>query len=49
MKNQYIWGKCLKGGGGAEKVLRFKGGGLAKKGRDGVFLGGGGLIPHCTL
>ena len=35
--------------GGAETVFTFKGGGFSKKGGDGVFLGGGGLIPHCTL
>ena len=39
-RNQYRGGNCLKRG--AWTVCRFKGGGLGKKERGGVFDGGGG-------
>ena len=39
MKNQYGGGDCLKGGGGAWTIYRFKGW-LCKKEGDGVFEGG---------
>ena len=41
MKNQYRGGNCLKRGGGAWTVCRFRGsGGVGKKEEDGVFEGG---------
>ena len=40
-KNKYRGEDCLKGGGGAWTVCRFKGGDLARK-RGVVFLRGGG-------
>ena len=40
-KKQYIEGNCLKRG--AWTVCRFK------EGLGGVFFGGGGVIPQCTL
>ena len=38
-----------KKGGGLGQFTNLRGGGLGKKEGDGVFEGGGRLIPHCTL
>ena len=46
-ENTIYRGNCLKRE--AWSVCKFKGGGLAKKEVDGVFEGGGRVIPQCIL
>ena len=46
MKNQYIGGDCLKGGGGLGQFADLRGE-LGRKEGGGVFEGA--LIPQCTL